>query len=560
MHRLTCLVQLCLSLLCAAVVPAAWASNEQAARADAIFAAWNKPDTPGAAVAVVRDGQLLYRRAFGMAQLEHAAQNTPATVFHAASVSKQFTAFAIHLLVQDGKLALDDEVRKLVPELQAGAGITLRHLLHHTSGLRDQWNLLLMAGLRLDDVITDADVLGLLWRQRELNFAPGSEVLYSNSGYTLLALVVQRVSGQSLNAFAQARIFGPLGMKHTRFQENYNLPIPGRAYSYQRTPAGYRYVALSFSTVGPSSLMTTVDDLALWQRNFDEPKVGTAATLAALQARGRLNNASEIAFASGLAHGSYRGLPTVGHDGADAAFRAQVLRFPEQRLSVLLLGNAGDMNSGELARRVADVYLEGTAGLQARASLPAEVQLDAAALQAFVGDFEMRPGFVLSFTAQGAQLRVQATDQPMFPLFASAPDRFFTKAFPSEVHFDAPGADGKVASATWLQGGSKLPLKRVVVVAQTPAAELLAKCVGDYYSDELRTIYTLDVREGKAMLRYPRGEIEIKTLAGDLFGVPFPINQAKVKRDADGRCSALLVGAGRVRDVLFKRVNLAPAP
>ncbi len=539
--------------------PQVWAQSDPGARISTLFAAWDKPDSPGAAVAVVREGEVIYRGAFGQAQLEHAAPNTPRTVFHVASLSKQFTAFAVHLLVQDGKLALDDEVRKYLPELKAGAGvITVRHLLHHTSGLRDQWSLLMLAGLRLDDVITEGDVLGLLWQQRELNFAPGSEMLYSNSGYTLLAQIVQRVSGQSLKTFAQARIFAPLGMKDTAFQESYSLPIKGRAYSYRPTREGWRYVALSYSTVGASSLMTTVEDLALWERNVIDGKVGSAAVLAALHARGRLSRGAEIDYASGLAHGQHRGLPIVEHGGADASYRAFLLRFPQQRLSVVVLGNAGDMNAGLLARRVADVYLEGTAPPQAPPSTAPDIWLDATTLAPFVGDFEMRPGFVLSFSAQGTQLRVQATGQPMFPLFASAADSFFTKAFEASVRFDAPGADGKVSTATWRQGGRDLPLKRVVLTPLVSAVESLTACAGDYYSDELRTLYTLSLLDGKALLRYPRGELELKALATDRYAVAFPIEQLSVKRRADGACISLAVDTGRVRQLMFQRVTLTP--
>ncbi|MBK8070535.1 MAG: serine hydrolase [Ramlibacter sp.] len=178
------------------LAPAAQAQDALAARVDKVFAAWDKPDSPGASVAVVRDGRVIYSRGYGQAQLEYAVPNTPATTFHAASVSKQFTAFAIQLLVQEGKLSLDDEVRKHVPELQLqGPPVTIRQLVHHTSGVRDQWSLVLLAGLRMDDVITEPDILGLLWAQRQTNCVPGDEELYSNSGYTLLGLIVRRVSG-----------------------------------------------------------------------------------------------------------------------------------------------------------------------------------------------------------------------------------------------------------------------------------------------------------------------------------------------------------------------------
>jgi len=264
---------------------------------DQIFAQWAGPDSPGASIAVIENGKIIYSKGYGSANLEYGVPNTPATVFDLASVSKQFTAFAIHLLAQDGKLSLDDDVRKYVPRLHDfGKVITIRQLLHHTSGVRDHWNLLILAGWRLDDVITDGDVARLLFRQTELNFAPGDRYLYSNSDYTLLAMVVKQVSGRTLPEFAKECIFDPLGMSHTHFQNNYGVVVKDRAYSYARQPDGkYQYVALS-----SSSLFSAVGDLARWDENFYTGEVGGPALLAQMQEKGKLNNGKEIDYASGL--------------------------------------------------------------------------------------------------------------------------------------------------------------------------------------------------------------------------------------------------------------------
>src|SRR5215470_16918957 len=235
-------------------------------KANATFAAWDKPASPGCALGVLKDGQLLYSHGYGLADVEHSVSITPTTVFHIASISKQFTAFAIYILANEGKLSIDDDVRKYLPELHDfHRVITIRHLLNHTSGLRDQWNLLMLAGWRLTDEITEQDILNMVWRQRELNFPPGEDEVYSNTGYTLLALIVERVSGRSLREFTQERIFEPLGMLHTHFQDHYGTLVQNRAYSYERQPdGGYQYVTLSYSTVVPSSLFTTLEDLARW--------------------------------------------------------------------------------------------------------------------------------------------------------------------------------------------------------------------------------------------------------------------------------------------------------
>jgi CubicO group peptidase (beta-lactamase class C family) len=435
-----------------------------------------------------------------------------------------------------------------------GAPITIRHLLHHTSGLRDQRNLLMLAGLRLDDVITEGDILGLLWQQRALNFTPGDEELYSNSGYTLLALIVKRVSGQSLDSFAQQRMFKPLGMTSTHFHESYGALVKGRAYSYERTRDGWRYVALSYSNVGATSLMTTVEDLARWNANFDDPRVGGAPLIAAMLEVGRLNNGRETTYASGLVVRPYRGLPSVEHSGADAGYRSHLLRIPQQRLAVVLLGNAADLNAGDLAHRVADIYLEamdGTPGLEAAHTAPVEVALSAGALTPYLGDFEMRPGFVLSFTAEGNRLMVQATGQPKFPMFASAEDRFFLKVVPASVHFDAPAGDGMSPTARWQQGGREQPLRRIV--RETPTAAALQVCEGEYYSEELRTLYRLALRDGKLMLRYPRGELELRPVSRDDFSTNFPIATVSLRRGATGACESLWVTTGRVRNLEFRR-------
>ena len=293
-----------------AVASVATAQTTPDRAADAIFAQWAKPGSAGCALGVLKDGKPLYVQGYGRADIEHAVPITASTVFHIASLSKQFTAFAIYLLEQEGRLSLDDDIRKYLPELHDfNTPITIRDLLHHTSGLRDQWNLLAMAGWRLEDVITQEDVVNLIWRQRELNFHPKDEFLYSNTGYTLLGLIVQRVSGKSLREFTDERIFAPLGMRSTHFHEHYGDLVDNRAYSYDRQPdARYVYVALSYSTVGPSSLFTTIDDLARWDENFYTGAVGGRDLLQKMQIKGHLNNGKEIEYASGLVVNEYRGL------------------------------------------------------------------------------------------------------------------------------------------------------------------------------------------------------------------------------------------------------------
>lgn len=333
------------------------------ARVDQVFARWDRPDTPGCAVSVMRDGRIVYAHGYGSANLEYDIPITPSSVFHVASIAKQFTAMAVALLVSEGRVSWDDDIRRYVPEVpDFGSRITLGHLAHHTSGLRDQWSLLRMAGWRWgEDVVRQADVLDLTSRQRALNFEPGSAFLYSNTGYTLLAVVVERVSGQPFREFTDARIFAPLGMSQTRFEDDHTAIVRHRAYAYARGDDGVHRVSIpDFDTVGATGLLTTVEDLARWDRNFYTAEVGGRDVLADLLRRGTLSGDRVISYAAGLAHGVYRGQPTVGHGGADAGYRAEFLRFPDRRLSVAVFCNFPSSDPDRLVRAVADVYLEPT--------------------------------------------------------------------------------------------------------------------------------------------------------------------------------------------------------
>jgi CubicO group peptidase (beta-lactamase class C family) len=524
---------------------------------DALFAAWSKASTPGCALGAMQDGKIVYSRGYGLADVEHSVPITPTTVFHVASVSKQFTAFAIYLLAQDGRLSIDDDVRKYIPELHDFAKtITVRQLLHHTSGLRDQWSLLALAGWRPDDVVTEQDVLNLVWRQRGLNFAPGEEWLYTNTGYTLLGVIVERVSGKSLREFTDERVFRPLRMDNTHFHDEYGVLVTGRAYSYERQQDGaYRYVALSYSTVGPSSLFTTVEDLARWDENFYTAKIGGKDMLGWMQTRGRLNNGAEVDYASGLLVGEYRGLKTIEHNGADAGYRAELLRFPEAHFSVVVLCNAAEADPSDLAHEVADVYLSSrlTPGA-AKLSPPTQVALDPKLLDAYVGEYQLAPGLIISVTRDGNQLTTQTRGQPKAPIFPSGSLNFFWKTVDAQLTFDRPISDGKAPGVT-LHAGSVVRYARRVEGAH-PTAEQLRAYAGKYYSEELDTLYTVSARDGNLFVRYPRGEVEMTPTVADAFATPFPLGTFEYHCSDLGHCDSFTVSTDRVRRLRFDRVEL----
>ena len=378
--------------------PAAAQGNRLEARVDALFADWDLRDSPGCALGLVQDGRLIYERGYGMANLDYDIPISEQTVFYVGSVSKQFTAAAVALLAQQRTIGLDDDIRTYLPEIREyERPITIRHLIHHTSGIRDIYTLMSLAGLRLDDVFTDDAAIDLIAGQRELNFAPGDKHLYSNSGYFLLAQIVKRATGTSLRQYAEENMFASLGMTNTHFHDTPNHILKNRAISYQRRENGrFRISYLSnFDKVGAGGLYTTVQDLLRWDQNFYSGEVGGREFLAQIQTPGMLNDGSTLAYAFGLTAGEHRGLSTVGHGGSMMGFRAAWLQFPEQHFSVICLCNLGSINPSRLAQRAADIYLADhfaeaeTRGEPSPDRRPPnelrEVALDAAQLGAYAG-------------------------------------------------------------------------------------------------------------------------------------------------------------------------------
>lgn len=342
-------------------------------RVDAIFAQWNRTDSPGCAVGVYRGGVIEYARGYGMGNLELGVALSPHSLFDIGSTSKQFTAMSIMLLARDGKLSLDDDIHKFIPELpNYGKTITVRHILTHTSGIRDYLTLWGLAGVDDADLTTDDDALALIARQRELNFAPGEQWLYSNSGFFLASVIVKRVSGKTLARFAAERIFAPLGMTHTRFNDDHMAIIPDRATGYTpRDSGGWATAMSNFEQTGDGAVQTSIEDLQRWDENFYTGTVGGTETLASMQKPAVLNDGKQQTYALGLTVDRYRGLRTVSHGGSWAGYRAELLRFPDQHLSVSCLCNLARTNPSLLARRVAEVYLGGQMTPAADASVTA---------------------------------------------------------------------------------------------------------------------------------------------------------------------------------------------
>ena len=559
-------------LAAAAVFPRSVQRDELEPRVDAIFASWTTRGAPGCAVAVMRGGELLFAKGYGAANLEYDVPITPSTVFHVASVSKQFTALALGLLVAEGKVSWDDDIRRYVPELpDFGTPITLRQLAHHTSGIRDQWALLQMAGWRWGgDVIRQSDVLDLLSRQTALNFIPGTDYVYSNSGYTLLAVVVERVSGQTLPEFTARRLFRPLGMAHTAFRDDHTMLVRNRAYAYARDGFGnYRLSIPDFAIAGATSLFTTVEDLARWNRNFGTGEVGGRDVLRQLQERGALVDGARLSYAFGLAHGAYRGRRTIGHGGTDAGYRSEFLRFPDEDVAVAVLCNTGTADPGRLALNIADIFLpppgaadvflpppsiaeserETARGSAAeRGTTRASGRTADAIRPADLAGYYRRSGndVPLRVVARGDELALVAggVEQPLRRLSGGR----FALGGATEVTF-AP-ADGGEPLTLRVGDPTRPVYSRAARVRPEPVA--LAAYAGSYYSDDLAVDYTFRVEDDRLVLWNRKlGRIALApTFADGFYGANWYFT---FRRGDAGQVSGFTVSTSRAWNIPFRK-------
>ena len=532
------------ALLISATARAQQPNDSLRPKLDRVFAAWSSKDGPGCSVGASRDGKTVYEAGYGSANLEADVPITPASIFHAASVSKQFTAMAVLLLAREGKLSLDADVRTYLPELpDYGHRITLRHLLTHTSGLRDQWDLLAIARGRFEeDRITEADVLDIVTRQKALNFVPGTEYLYSNTGYTLAGTVVRRVSGKSLREFADERIFKPLGMTRTHFHDDYTMLVKGRTSAYEREQDGWHVGIPNFDTYGATSLFTTVGDLLKWQENFRHPVVGDDDILRQMQTSAVLANGDTTGYGLGVQIGAQSGMRLVGHSGADAGYRSYTGRYPEHAFAVAVLCNASSSDPAGLASQVANIYLSRFA----KPTTPpvATTTLTPQQLARFAGIY-VNPvtGNPTYVTLTGSTLVVGRRTGPA--LVATGDNRF--RLGNAEWEF-APNGD---LVQRFLGSPPRHPVTLVKREAARPPAAELATFAGTYTSDELGATYMITATDTALDFRTRTNRpVTLSPAYADAFTGPFLV---EFTRDQGGRPSGLLISTGRARKIRFEK-------
>jgi CubicO group peptidase (beta-lactamase class C family) len=541
------------ALLALAAVPAVARDAATDAQVDEIFSSVAEGVQPGCAVGVVSGDALVLERAFGYANLEHQVPIGPQTAFDVSSVSKQLTAAAVALLAERGALSLDDPVRAYLPELRDyGVPLTLRHLVHHTGGVRDYLDLLDLAGRSAADGYTLDELVQLIGRQSELNFVPGSAHLYSNSGYLLLAAVVERVAGRPLARVLQEEIFEPLGMASTRAYDDPSLVIPGRATAYAPRRNGYAVDHYyRFAVPGDGQLYTTVGDLGRWQLAFEKDVFIRPGFMASLLEPGRLSNGEPLDYAFGLRVGELRGLRTARHGGAWGGFRSHVLRFPDVALSVITLCNNAGVRPEELSERVAEIYLgDRLAPPTAEPSLrPSIVALEAA--QGLYGGRDSERLWQVAL--REGSLVARALPGPPRSLRPIAPGRYRIGELPfGELRVEA-GAGGRRQILITLDGVAEERFDELP--GFDPGAAELSEYGGRYRSEDLDVVVAVEAGAESLQLVPDRGRRTRRVWPGtrDVFFDDSWL--VRFERDASGRVVGLSLGTERALGVLFSRLG-----
>ena len=545
-----------LSLLAAFITPRADAQQPSTAdlpsRIDRIFSRFDRA-TPGCGVGLAKDGRTLYTQGYGAANLEYGVPNTDSTVFESGSVAKQFTSAAIVLLAQDGKLSLDDDIRKYLPEVPSFGGqrITIRNLLTHTSGLRDQWGLLGIEGRGPgSQVHSPMTTLDLVVHQKMLNFPPGSEYLYSNTGYALASIIVERVSGKSFSEFTRDRLFRPLSMMHTQWRDDYTTVVPNRATAYAGTAQTGFHTDMPFTNmIGNGGLLSTMSDLMRWNENLDHPTVGGQAFVDAMHTRMRLTNGRTLTYSLGLAANDNGGVTEISHDGSTAGYRTFLARYPDQHVSVAVWCNYAGAAPAVLGRQVADLVLtKPTVVAQAKPTPAALSKSELVRWASLYRDPHTDQVIALAAAEGGLSTGTGRGASVWTPMAA---DRFMAPQ--GEARFQ--GAAGRRRFTLARDAGDTVHFEEVQAAqAAVPNSDYL----GTYVSDELEGSITIAQRDGKLVLqRRPYSELSLQPAYRDDFRASGGFGSLRFSRDGTGNVTGFSIFAGRVLDVRFKRVKAA---
>lgn len=518
----------------------------------AIFKQYNNSNGPGCAIAIIQNDSVIFEKGYGMANLEYDIPITPATVFDIASVSKQFAGLAISTLIDQKKIFPDDDIRKYLPDVpDFGKTITIRHLVHHTSGLRDWPEALSVAGWRWDEVYSFEDIMRMVRHQKELDFEPGEKYSYSNTGYNLLAAIVKKVSGKSFREWTDENIFKPLQMNSSHFQDDYTKIIRNLAYSY--TPGNNEFLKVpgSLTAYGSSSLFTTVQDLSKWVINFDKQIALKNPVYTNMLTEGTLNNGEKVHYGYGLGTGENQKLKTISHTGSWAGYKTILINYPTEKLSIIILSNSDDFNVNKYASDVADLFLKDKFKSDDKVADQIKdaptIKLDSLLAKKYTGTYLLRPGKVITLTLENGRLMTQATGEEKFPTDAKSDSTIWIDAYGSSMTF----VKDKTGNVNTLKYRNIL-VKRIALWNPEPAA--FNQYTGTFYSAELEAEYKIDLENGNLKMHHMRlGDISLTADSTGIDRFNSDLGEIVFFRNSQKKVIGFKLSGGRIKNIRFDK-------
>ncbi|HLY71321.1 MAG TPA: serine hydrolase domain-containing protein [Puia sp.] len=519
---------------------------------DAIFHHYDNPTGPGCAVSVIKNNEVVFKKGYGMANLQYDIPISPATIFDIASVSKQFTGFAISSLIEQGKITEDDDIRKYLPEVpNFGKTIRIRHLLYHISGIRDWPQTLNIAGWRWDEVFSFGDIMRMVKYQKDLDFESGSQYSYSNTGYNLLAMIVEKVSGETFPAWVDENIFKRLGMNSTQALSDYTKIIRNLACSYAVKDNGFANIPGSLTAYGSSSIFTSLDDLNKWVVHFQKMVSSKNPVFLRMLTEGVLNNGEKVHYGYGLGHGEEFGLKTISHTGGWAGYRTIITNYPDQNISIIILSNADDFDVSNYEQKVAGYFLKGqirnsetkTENLK---DLPT-VNVDTLLLNKYAGTYQLGPGWIVTLTVEKGQLMTQANGEDKFSTAAKSDSVFWIDAYGASMTF-VKEKNGEVNLLKY----KSIQARRITPFVANPL--LYHKYAGTYYSNELETEYTVSVKENKLFMHHMRlGDFELSPDPSAQDQFTGQTGTVKFFTDDHKNITGFNISGGRIKNIRFDK-------
>ncbi len=549
-------IKLFVSLLLFVIFQAsAQLSDAQYQKIDSLFLDWNKPNHPGGVIGVVQNGKTVFSKAYGLASLEYLVPNSQSTKFNIASVSKQFTAMGIVVLQQRGKLSVDDDIRKHLPELpDFGETVTIRHMLHHTSGLRSLHAMLGLAGWRGDDSRTNEDLDRFMLTQKDLNFKPGDEYLYCNTGFMLMVNIIEKISGEKFSQWMETNVFKPLGMINTYVEDNYSRVVRNNATSYNMGKDNEFDRAVEYwGYVGSGNMHSTTDDLLRWLENFSNPKAGWESHFKIMQTLDNFNDGRKNSYAFGVGIGDYNGVKSVGHGGAIGGFRSNVITYPEKELSIVILTNFSSSSPSKKSRGISEIILGIEKDEKKIATTVKSKKLSNKVLAKYEGQYwNNESNYSRKVYLRNDTLRYFRSENNENPLIPIGKNKFKMSGVSSNTIINFDPGDKKSSMSLVIDDGK--PITSEAYLPTESTKEELSTYAGEFYSPELETTYIISLKDATLSCHHSRhGDFELKRIKKDVLEGRWPFNIAKFERDNSGNIKGILVSNGRVRNLWLEK-------